>query len=147
MSFLGQDHELTVAVPGGGRAVEVTALDSAFRDSYQRAYGYLPPTARSRVVNCRVTARGGPALSKVSGVPAPLNLSPSADIGMARRDVFFEEANGWTATTVCQASALTVGVDLEGPLIVEGDDSTTVIPPGWTGTTQPNGSLIVKREA
>ena len=42
---------------------------------------------------------------------------------------------------------LEVGLDLEGPVIVEGDDSTTVIPPGWSGTTHPNGSLIVKREA
>jgi N-methylhydantoinase A len=147
MSFLGQDHELTVAVPGSGRAVEVTALDTAFRDSYQRAYGYLPPTARTRVVNCRVTARGEPALSRISGSPAPLNLSLSDDVGMASRDVFFEEANGWIATTVCQASVLEVGLDLEGPVIVEGDDSTTVIPPGWSGTTHPNGSLIVKREA
>jgi N-methylhydantoinase A/oxoprolinase/acetone carboxylase beta subunit len=48
-------------------------------------------------------------------------------------------------TPVVRRERLPVGAEREGPLLVEEDASTTVVPPGWRLTVQPGGHLDLGR--
>jgi N-methylhydantoinase A len=43
-------------------------------------------------------------------------------------------------------SALPAGRTLDGPVIVEEETATTVVPPGWSVDVDEFGSLVVARE-
>ena len=42
-----------------------------------------------------------------------------------------------------ERDCLTAGTSLEGPAIVEGRESTVVVPPGWRAFADPYGNLIL----
>jgi N-methylhydantoinase A len=54
--------------------------------------------------------------------------------------------DGFTATTVIPRSALAGGESRPGPLIVESMDTTVVVPPGWTVSSDPVGILELWRD-
>jgi N-methylhydantoinase A len=52
------------------------------------------------------------------------------------------------ATAAVQAAiyhraAMPVGLIISGPAIVEQDDSTTLVEPGWSGRVLPDGTLLL----
>ena len=42
-------------------------------------------------------------------------------------------------------AAMPAGLDFAGPAIVEQDDTTTLVEPGWRGTVLDNGNLLLTR--
>ena len=73
----------------------------------------------------------------------PNSLPPAAAI-KGTREVFFT-AQEPTATTIYDRDRLAVGVVFAGPAIVEQDDTTTLVEPGWCGTVLDNGNLLLTR--
>ena len=51
-----------------------------------------------------------------------------------QRDMFWEKLNGFKRTDVYQWDMLRAGNVIEGPAIIEADNTTVVIEPGWTST-------------
>src|SRR6185503_14841002 len=67
------------------------------------------------------------------GKPAPIT----------ERDVFFEEAGGYTRAPIYARDALRPGDELCGPLIVEQMDATTVVPPGLAARVDEHYNLMI----
>ena len=42
-------------------------------------------------------------------------------------------------------SNIKAGDTFEGPAIVEQDDTTTLVTPGWCGRVDPHGNLVLER--
>jgi N-methylhydantoinase A len=42
-------------------------------------------------------------------------------------------------------AAMPIGMTFAGPAIVEQDDTTTLVEPGWRGTVMENGNLLLTR--
>jgi N-methylhydantoinase A/oxoprolinase/acetone carboxylase beta subunit len=82
---------------------------------------------------------GNPAegASLQSAAPATLGRS------LATRPAYFDGA--LRDTPVIRRERLPVGAERAGPLLVEEDASTTVVPPGWRLTVQPSGHLDLRR--
>jgi N-methylhydantoinase A len=57
--------------------------------------------------------------------------------------VYFDGA--WSQARVIDRSALSAGMVVTGPAVLEQLDATTVLPPGWTATVDGLGSLRVTR--
>ena len=72
-----------------------------------------------------------------------------ADAGAARsgergiRMVRFPDAAERLSTRILARSALVPGKGAEGPAIVEQDDTTTLVPPGWTAIADKRGTMIL----
>jgi hypothetical protein len=49
--------------------------------------------------------------------------------------------------TVYDRSKLAVDAAVDGPAVLEQAESTTVVPPGWTGRLRGDGALVVRRAA
>jgi len=120
MRYQGQAYELSVPYRGSlEEAVE------EFHRLHEGRYGFSLPDTPVQVVNARLTAYGFVAKPRLpQGEPSPYRPEPSG-----RRRVYFPEA-GWTMTPVYRRAELRPGAEIEGPAVIESDDSTVLVPPG-----------------
>jgi N-methylhydantoinase A len=126
LRYRRQAYELTVPMtPGPITVATLARLAADFHDKHRLTYGHANPDEPVQLVNLRVAAVGrleGLALGR--GGPTHGSAAPSS------RPVYFRET-GLAACDVRSRSALAPGVEAVGPLIVEAEDTTIVVPPGW----------------
>ena len=135
-----QAYELTLPVDDGPVTSEtLQRLAAAFHQKHQQTYGHANRQEAVQLVNLRLTA---------SGKLPDLKLAQPSDPSVARlgsRDVWFA-ATGFVAVDVHWRNGLVAGTAISGPAIVEALDSTTVVPPGWTGRVDPLGYIRLTRD-
>ena len=111
LRFHGQSYEINVAIRKD--------LDAAFRREHRRRFGYASRTEPIELVAVRLSAR----------VPRPVQR-PRLEAGRVHvpttRRVLFED--GWSSVPVRSRASLEKEVEIDGPLIVEEDFATTVVP-------------------
>ena len=101
-------------------------MRKAFEDAHERQYGYRSPEERVEIVTLRLLARGrGPERN----VPDSIRLPTPPRRGEARRQVYFGPETGWVETPVIGRFDLGTDGWMQGPLLIEEYDSTTVVPP------------------
>jgi N-methylhydantoinase A len=139
LRYLGQGSELTV--PLGGETftpLAVAGLRAAFRQEYERTYGYSTDEDLE-LVNVRVVATAARARRLHLGRVRVVDDRPAAS-GAARRVAFARGAHPVETPVIPRAD---LSGARQGPLIVESYDSTVVVPPGCTVSTDAAGSLLI----
>ncbi|MEM9793905.1 MAG: hydantoinase/oxoprolinase family protein [Pseudomonadota bacterium] len=147
MAYVGQTH--TVAVPidieilhGTVQAPTVQAIAAAFDQVYTVAYGRLLSGGVRRIINIRSAVIGERPKFDLAA------LAPSAGATLARaqrgqRPVHF--GSQWYETQVYTRLDLPIGSCISGPAILEQADTTLLIEPGFTGTVDRFGNVILER--
>ena len=135
MRYVGQEYFVSVPV---GPSVELVEIDRAFHEAHRVRYGHSTPGAPVEFVNLRVAGMGR------IGVPAaPSRPAGGEDPSLGRRSVVFSgEARD---TPVLLRDRLPPGAVHEGPLVIEEQSSTTVVPPGYTTRVDEHGNLLITR--
>jgi len=140
--YAGQSFELTVDAGGGGdgsgSAVAPDALAERFAAAHERAYGYRLD-ADAEAVTLRATATvevDAPTVSRTGAI----------DAKRGTREVVFPDA-GAVEATVYDRDALGAGKTLDGPAVLAGTESTTVVPPAWGGRVRRDGTVVLERDA
>jgi N-methylhydantoinase A len=133
MRYRGQAYELTVPL----RSSELAGAERAFHAAHRRAYGYGSPVEETEIVTLRATAVGrvrrpGRDASRAAGATSERRRSVSRTVGGRRFRVHAREELG-------------PGACVEGPAIVEQEDSTVLVPRGWRLTAEGGGSVILER--
>jgi N-methylhydantoinase A/oxoprolinase/acetone carboxylase beta subunit len=141
LRYRGQAFELNISLTDPQLAL--ARIEAEFHRQHREAYGHANPQAAIELVNARLTAYG-----LVPRPAAERHAAPSRGLEGAlveRRPVWF----GGRAhdCPVWDREALPEGAELRGPSIVEEFGATTVVPPGWRGTTDAYGNLRFEREA
>ena len=142
MKYEGQVSDLTVPFPPG--PVNRASLASVARNfdlEHEQSFGYSTD-AGYQLVNVRVIARG---LSEQSRMPERFDLAAGSGGAQTSRNVYFGPNRGWADTPVVSRGSL-AGQSVNGPLIIEEYDSTTVVPPGWTAAVDEASNIILERE-
>ena len=141
MKYVGQTSEMTVAMPQSSFSPEtLEEIGQSYGIEHEKTYGYQADEP-FQLVNIRVVARGISDESRVPDRIAPVN--EAAEPTFSERNVYFNEAGGWTRTPVVSRSSLADGA--AGPLVVEEYDSTTVVPPGWEAALDELGNIVLER--
>ncbi len=142
--FVGQGFYLSVPLPKGTNAGPYSdrqVLRAAFEKGYREKFTHTPPQVTVEFVNIRVTATApAPAQSSVTRATHATTKSPTP----ASRKVYFREAGGKVDTAVHRRENLSAGFAAAGPLLVEEEGSTLVIPPGGRVTLATDGNLVVE---
>jgi len=123
--YVGQGYHLEVPLDLDTPA----PLERLYRDFlvlHDRIYGHSVEGA-TRIVNLRTVHR----------VPAE-TVKPAAETGggdplKARRAVVVGSGGETVEAQVLDRGRLAVGATFQGPVIIEQDDTTTWVPPGWSG--------------
>jgi N-methylhydantoinase A len=131
LRYAGQSFELTVDID---RPFDAVAAGRRFATAHESAYGYQADEP-VELVNCRVTAtvpRDAPSLEYTS----------SGGLQKTTREAVFTD--GVYETAVYDRDRLPPEGTIEGPSIIEGPESTIVVPPAWNVQTRDDGALIAE---
>jgi N-methylhydantoinase A len=154
LRYVGQSYELSVPVPeavadGGGvdeerpevtlDADDLDAVAERFHERHRERYGYASPDEPLELVTIRLRTRGvvePPAIE-----PARTEGDPD-DAIRTTRVVGFDGTDH--ETPVYDRDRLPAGATFEGPAVVEGSESTTVVRPGQQVRVADDGTMLVE---
>ena len=137
--YVGQGYELRVPLDDG--LFEEAAL-ARFHELHTREYGKAHGDP-IEIVNARITAVGlRPTIDRL-----PVTSGSLEQAKVAMQPVRFDAGNGLAEhpTPFYERAQLPLDVAFAGPAIVLHADTTTVVPPGWSGCADAAGNLILTR--
>jgi N-methylhydantoinase A/oxoprolinase/acetone carboxylase beta subunit len=147
LRYVGQGYELRVPLPAGDLdAKGLEAAFEAFHRQHEAEYGHAFRASPIEIVNVRVTGIG--RMPKIARPDVPRGPSLADARGRTGRCVF--RVNGRLdtfETAFYRRERLPLGMDFAGPAVVLQKDSTTVVPPGWQAVADPEGNLVLTRQA
>jgi N-methylhydantoinase A len=136
MRYVGQEY--TVNLPIGAN-VALDEVDAAFHDAHRVRYGHSTPGAPVEFVNLRVAAMGRIA----SAVPKYNPPTGEADPLLGQRTVIF--AGREHQTPVLLRQHLAPEASHPGPVVIEEESSTIVVPPGHIAALDKFGNVLITR--
>ena len=143
--YLGQSYELTIPAERPFTEAGVERLEASFHERHRLIYGYMERSEPVEIVNIRLTAIG------LMEKPKPRRrrleeAEPPRESLKGFRMVYFEDPDEYVRCPIYQRERLKPGNRVDGPLVVEQYDSTTVIYPGWSLLVDCYGNLKIERE-
>ncbi len=127
LRYKGQSHELTVRV---GQPYSRARLSAVFEKAHENAYGFSFKGEDVELVNVRLAAvvalghlRGKAAASVWNKTAGRKQGAPEG-----QRPAFFD--GEWLSTQIWRRERVG-GRRIAGPAVIEEDEATTVVPPGW----------------
>jgi N-methylhydantoinase A len=136
MAYTKQLHNLLVPLQDVSERWTGKHLMEAFLERYQETYGGLLRRGNVKLVNLRTVVVGKRETVRFSSELAVEHHE------LRCRQVTFVE--GTFETPVVSRAALKPGQRWDGPVIVEQQDTTTVVPPSAVVEVHPTGSLVVE---
>ena len=132
LRYRGQSFELTV------EADSMEKLEDRFHAAHEQRYGYRMDEEAVELVNLRL-------ISTVA-VEKPELDEPEPESGAepGHRKASFD--GEWREVPVLDREKLGKGSGVEGPAIVEFKESTCVVRPGWQGSIDNVGTLVLEKE-
>lgn len=139
MRYVGQAYELRVALNDVDASVH--AISEAFHREHERIYGFRDGTAEVELGTARLA---------VIGVTPDLAAQefPEGDGTpkiKGKRRLFHKGA--WLNADIYDRDSFRAGDQVHGPTIIEQDDTTTILLPGWIANCDKAGNLHLERLA
>jgi len=137
--YAGQAYELTVPVPDQVDRTALEVVAERFHARHEARFGHANPGAPLELVGLRVRARGvvePPELRATAGATSiDAARRPSRRVGWA---------DGFAETPVFDRDRLPVGEPIDGPAVVEGSETTVLVPPGTDGQVDEHGTIVLE---
>jgi N-methylhydantoinase A/oxoprolinase/acetone carboxylase beta subunit len=149
MKFGGQLNVKRVASPllRVGSESDMRELYAAFEREFSEAYS---PLGLNPDAGVEIEA----FVLKASLPQAPTDrpLAKARDDGAGPtptgyRDALFAAAQGWVQTLVYEMERLAPGDQLRGPALIDSDDTTVVVAPGWSCAVDERSGLVLSHDA
>jgi N-methylhydantoinase A len=142
LRFVGQDSAIAVPLPDRFAGDPRDLLRNDFLDRYRKLYHYAS-SDEVESTSIRLLARGL-RQGKLDFTRLDLGAARPAGSG-GSRPARFSRNGGWLTAPVIARDA--VAGRLTGPLLIESDDSTVVIPPGVAVAADRHGNLVAELQA
>ncbi|MCI9869866.1 hydantoinase B/oxoprolinase family protein [Arthrobacter humicola] len=141
--YEGQGYEIRFTAPAGPvNQAWLEMAEAAFHDAHFEEYGHRFKNGTVEVINIRVEAS---ALMDDLPTPEAIKSGSLDDALVETRPVTFEQDGKPVTldTGFYDRDRMGVGITFTGPAIIEQYDSTTVIPPGFSGAVDAAGNLVI----
>ncbi|MGK6317272.1 hydantoinase/oxoprolinase family protein [Neorhizobium sp. DT-125] len=139
MRYAGQAYELRVKLDENCR--DAASISEAFHLEHERIYGFRDTQTEVELGTVRLAVVGVTENIEQPEIPAG-NGNP---VRKGERKIF--RFGQWVTAGVYDRNALGGGDRLLGPAIIEQDDTTTVLLPGWSARADALGNLHLERHA
>ena len=138
MRYRGQAYNLTVPfAPRPVTAEAIAAAEEAFQDEHRRLYDYTPTVTETEIVTLRLRA-----LARIPDIDWTVAEDGRRATVAGIRRVYH---GGWREWTAAGREALAQDDRIAAETIIEQEDTTVVIPPGWSGRVGAAGTLVLGR--
>jgi N-methylhydantoinase A len=141
MRYIGQGHELQLALPQGPlQSEDARRLRSEFEKLYGSIYGVTMPDQDVEFVTWSVTV-SVPSDAPVPAKPVQKHAAPAP---RSRRDVYEPALGRMIDFAVYRRDDLDSGSELIGPALIEEGQTTTVVPASFTLHVDGAGYLVME---
>ena len=139
MRYVGQAYELEIGLSRLSCERDTQTLTTLFHEAHTKAYGFPDNDSGIEIMNVRLSiVRPLPALPVHTVEDAEHEISP-----LGERTVFWNDER--FEANVFARSDMKAGHRITGPAIVEQQDTTTWLSPGWNGQVLKSGNLQLQR--
>ena len=143
MRYQGQGHDLGVEIParryGDG---DGAMLERAFHETYRGHFNRTIPGLRAQALTWTLVLY----LADESPVETAPQTPPAVKAAVrGRREIFDAGLGRVVDADVIDRATAPIGATFTGPAVVTEDQTTTYVPPGFTGSINANGHLILER--
>jgi N-methylhydantoinase A len=142
MRYRGQSYEIETPLDADAvESADTAAILAAFHAEHERIFGHADPQATVQLVNLRLVISGATPKPAIRGIavatsPAsPLMVVPAWFDGVEHQTPIYARAD------------LLAGQHITAPAIVGQDDTTTVVPPGFSIEVDAYGNLVIASTA
>jgi N-methylhydantoinase A/oxoprolinase/acetone carboxylase beta subunit len=145
MKFGGQLNVKRVASPllRVGSEADMRALYAAFEQEFSEAYSALGLNPEAGVeIEAFVLKASLPSVH----ADRPVAAARGSDAGAAMtgyREALFTAEEGWARTPVYEMERLAPGDQFPGPALIDSDDTTVVVAPGWTCAVDERSGIVL----
>jgi N-methylhydantoinase A len=154
LRYAGQSFELSVPVDPEVDAATLADARERFDAAHERRYGHASPEEPVELVTLRLRARGLVDPPDLAVEPRDGSLDEVAELRSAGRETASRDALVETRRVVLGGEAfdapvydrtrLPTDASFEGPAVVEGEESTTVVHPGQAVRVDGAANLVVE---
>jgi N-methylhydantoinase A/oxoprolinase/acetone carboxylase beta subunit len=139
--YVGQSYELTIDYPTlTPRSDLRRAISNSFYHAHLQRFGYADRAEAVEIVNLRLKLELEVEKPRITPEqPSPADPSPAQ---MDEAAVVFR--NGSLNTPLYDRAKLHAGNRIQGPALLLQLDTTIVVPPGWGGSVDPYGNLVLE---
>ncbi len=138
MRYRGQSFTISISIEEKLDDAGKHAVADRFHDRHASRYGHAAREEPLELVTVRLRARGEVEPPSLGRVDADRDPAPR------KRDVWFP--GGMRETTVRRRERLEEADVLEGPMVIEGTESTVLVHPGQTAWVDPHGTLVIEAD-
>ena len=144
MRYRGQSFELNVHLPETAvRQGDMDTLADVFHTEHERLYAHADPTAEVEFIDLRVRIHGALATPK-----RIVTEDTHTTIDLARKGLRSLRFGGeiFGDVPIYDRANLGPGHRIVGPAIIDQDDTTILIPPGFVADARPSLDIVMRRE-
>jgi N-methylhydantoinase A/oxoprolinase/acetone carboxylase beta subunit len=140
VGYAGQSHFLSVPLDAS-RKDALSRLYHDFEAAHERLNGHATH-APAKLVNLRAVHRA--LLPPLAEAAATGPAAPGKSL-KGRREVVFAGERSAMRVAVHDRAQMAAGETIKGPAVIEQDDSTTLVPPGWRVRVEAGAQLMMER--
>jgi len=142
MRYHGQGHEIVVALPVRMLGNDDAAtLHQAFETEYRRLYGRSVPGQQPEILSWTLSVTA----PKPASVRATTAASGSTPKPTGKRQMFNPTTSDYVEATVYRRADIGLDVTIEGPAALSEDQTTTIVPGGFSASVNELGHLVLNR--
>ena len=139
LRYVGQAFQIEVPIdPAWLEEPDTDRLRAAFHDRHDRLYAHADRAADVELIDLRATITG--ATPKPELKPVPSGRGPATPAG--RRPIHYRKQRHDAA--VYHRRDLMAGQHLDGPAVIEQEDTTTLVPAGFRASVDAFGNLVIE---
>jgi N-methylhydantoinase A len=139
MRYAGQAYELRVKLDENCR--DAASIAEAFHLEHERIYGFRDTDTDVELGTVRLAVVG------VTGNISQLEIAAGSGTPACKGERPIFRSGKWVSAGVYDRRTLGAGDQIAGPAIIEQDDTTTVLLPGWSARADALGNLHLERTA
>ena len=138
--YLGQGYSVNVPIPRAAGMPAKEEIRARFEEAYQALYGRVYPDMEVELMNLRLVAQSAaPSLTL-----RKLEFHGSRADGLkGKRSAYSGSTNGYLEYQVYDRYMLQPGTTLDGPVIIEERESTTIVDCGGQVKVDGYGTLVI----
>jgi len=140
LRYVGQAFQIEVPIdPAWLGEPDTDRLRAAFHDRHDRLYAHADRTADVELIDLRATITGATPKPDLKAVPT--GRGPAMPAG--RRPIHYRKQR--YDATVYHRRDLLAGQHVDGPAVIEQEDTTTLVPAGFRASVDTFGNLVIER--
>jgi N-methylhydantoinase A len=137
--FVGQSYHLEIPFHGDDPD-PIRRLYRDFIAHHDRVYGHSTE-GPARIVNLRAIHQAGGLETPVGEAYAVSGEEPRK----GTRDILLADPHGRVAAGIYDRAAMSEGMRIDGPAVIEQADTTTLLEPRWHARVVAGGTLLIER--